>query len=63
VEDFISAFEHLYFQTEGMTNAFFHECFISGLKDELKSWVLMARHQTWLDATTCAKEAQQVVFS
>jgi hypothetical protein len=35
VEDFISSFEHLDFQTKGMLDDFFRECFISGLKDEI----------------------------
>ena len=42
IEDFISSFERLAFRTEGMTNAFFRECFISGLKDEIRAHVLMA---------------------
>jgi hypothetical protein len=42
VEDFIVAFEHLAFRTEGMTDAFFRECFISGLKEEIWAHVLMA---------------------
>jgi hypothetical protein len=42
VEDFIAAFERLAFQTEGMIDAFFHKCFISGLKDEIQAHVLMA---------------------
>jgi hypothetical protein len=35
VEDFITSFEHLAFIMEGMSDAFFRECFISGLKDEI----------------------------
>jgi hypothetical protein len=35
VEDFITSFEHLAFRMEGMTDVFFWECFISGLKDEI----------------------------
>jgi hypothetical protein len=35
IEDFIAAFECLDFRTEGMTDAFFRECFISGLKEEI----------------------------
>jgi hypothetical protein len=35
VEDFITAFDHLAFRTEGMLDAFFRECFISGIKDEI----------------------------
>jgi hypothetical protein len=41
VEDFITAFERLDFRTEGMTDAFFRDCFISGLEDEIQAHVLM----------------------
>jgi hypothetical protein len=58
VEYFIAAFEHLAFQTEGMSDAFFRECFISGLKDEIRVHVLMARPQSWVEATKRDKEAQ-----
>jgi hypothetical protein len=51
VEDFIAAFECLTFRTEGMSDAFFRECFISGLKDEIRAHVLMARPQIWVEAT------------
>jgi hypothetical protein len=63
VEDFIAAFEHLAFRTEGMTDAFFRECFISGLKEDIRAHVLMARPTTWVEATKKAKEAQQIVSS
>jgi hypothetical protein len=63
VEDFIAAFERLAFRTEGMTDAFFRECFISGLKEEIQAHVLMARPTTWVEATKKAKEAQQIVSS
>jgi hypothetical protein len=63
VEDFIVAFEHLAFRTEGMIDAFFHECFISGLKEEIRSHVLMARPSSWVEDTKKSKEAQQVVSS
>jgi hypothetical protein len=63
VEDFIAAFKRLDFQTEGMSDAFFRECFISGLKDEIRSHVLMARPQSWVEATKRDKESQQVVSS
>jgi hypothetical protein len=42
VEDFIADFEHLDFRTEGMSDAFFLDCFISGLKDDIRGHVLMA---------------------
>jgi hypothetical protein len=58
VEDFIASFECLAFQTEGMTDAFFRECFISGLKEEIQAHVLMAHPSTWVEATKRDKEAQ-----
>ena len=42
VEDFIVSFEQLDFWTEDMSDAFFQECFISGLKDDIHARVLMA---------------------
>jgi hypothetical protein len=46
-----------------MSDAFFRECFISGLKDDIWAHILMARPQSWVEATKRAKEAQQVVSS
>jgi hypothetical protein len=63
IEDFIAAFERLTFRTEGMIDAFFRECFISGLKEEIRAHVLMARPTTWVEATKKAKEAQHIVSS
>jgi exoribonuclease II len=63
VEDFIAAFEQLAFLTEGMNDAFFRECFISGLKEDIWAHVLMARPTTWVEATKKAKEAQKIVSS
>jgi hypothetical protein len=63
VEEFIATFEHLAFRIEGMSDAFFQECFISGLKDEIQDHVLMDWPESWVEATKRAKEAQQVVSS
>jgi hypothetical protein len=43
VEDFIAFFERPGFRTEGMSNDFFLEWFIGGLKDEICGHVLMAQ--------------------
>jgi hypothetical protein len=51
VEDFIVAFDHLDFRTKGISDAFFMECFISGLKDEICAHVLMSCPLTWLEST------------
>jgi hypothetical protein len=61
MEDFIVAFEHLDFWIEGMSDAFFQEFFISGLKDEIQAHVLMAQPQSWVEVTKRAKEAQHVL--
>jgi hypothetical protein len=63
MEYFIATFECLDFRTEGMSDAFFRECFISGLKDEIQAHVLVAQPQIWLESTKRDKEAQQVVSS
>ena len=42
---------------------FLESFFISGLKDEIRAHVLMARLESWVEATKRAKEAQQVVSS
>jgi hypothetical protein len=44
-----------------MSDAFFQECFISDLKDEIQAHVLMAHPESWVEATKRDKEAQQVV--
>jgi hypothetical protein len=46
-----------------MNDAFFRECFISGLKEEIQAHVLMARPASWVEATKKYKEAQQIVSS
>jgi hypothetical protein len=56
IEYFIAAFE-------GMTDAFFRERFISGLKEEIRAHVLMDRPSNWVEAAKRDKEAQQVVSS
>jgi len=61
VEDYISSFEQLVFCIEGMSNTFFWEFFISGLKEEICTQVLMAHPTTWLKATQWAKEEKQVI--
>jgi hypothetical protein len=63
MEHYLSMYGIMDFRTEGMSNDFFRECFISGLKDDICTHVLMAWPQSWVDATKRAKEAQHVVSS
>jgi hypothetical protein len=46
-----------------MSDAFFRECFNNSLKDEIRAHVLMARPESWVEATKRDKEAQKFVFS
>jgi hypothetical protein len=46
-----------------MADAFFRECFISGLKEEIRAHVFMDRPTMWVEATKKAKEAQQILSS
>jgi hypothetical protein len=52
----LASFECLNFQTKGMSDAFSQECFIYGLKDEIRAHVLMARSKSWVEATKRDKE-------
>jgi hypothetical protein len=63
MEDFIVSFEHLAFRTKGMTNDFFRECFISGIKDAIRAHIIMALPQIWLEANKCAKDEKQVILA
>jgi hypothetical protein len=63
VEDFIASFERLAFRTKGMIDAFFRECFISGLKEKIQAHVLMAQPSSWMAATKKDKEEKQVISS
>jgi hypothetical protein len=63
VEDFITSFDHLDFRTKGMADAFFMECFINGIKDEICAHVLMECPHTCLEATQQSKEEQQIISS
>lgn len=59
--DFITAFEQLAIRTEGLSNEFYLECFISGLKDTIKAHVCMHHLATWLQACHLAKEAETIL--
>eukprot|EP00253_Pinus_taeda_P010028 PITA_10028 len=55
VEEYINAFESLAFRTKGLTNEFYMECFISGLKEAIKAQVLLYHPPTWMEACQVAR--------
>ena len=63
VKDFITTFEQLAVRTENLTDTFYMECFISGLKEAIQAQVRMQRPATWLEACKRALEAELVIKS
>jgi hypothetical protein len=60
IEEFISTFEFIPIYTECMSDTFFKEFFIIGLKERIHAQVLMAHPTSWLEASQRAQEAQKV---
>jgi hypothetical protein len=54
VSYFIMTFEQLAIRTEGLSDEFYLECFLSGLKDAIKAHVSMHHPTTWLQACQLA---------
>eukprot|EP00253_Pinus_taeda_P036388 PITA_36388 len=50
VDGYIIAFEALAFHTRGLSNVFYTECFISGLKEAIKAHVQLHHPPTWIEA-------------
>jgi len=56
--DYIVAFEQLVIWAEGLGDAFYLECFISGLKEVIQAHVRMHHPYTWLEACNKAIEVE-----
>jgi hypothetical protein len=61
VSDFITMFEQLAIRTEGLSDEFYLECFISGLKEAIWAHVSMHHPITWLQACQLAWEAETIL--
>jgi hypothetical protein len=48
IQDFIMTFEQLAIRTEGLSDEFYLECFISGLKEAIRAHVSKRDPTTWL---------------
>ena len=59
VTDFIVTFEKLAIRTEGLSNEFYLECFISGSKEVIH--VIGGNPITWLQACTLALEVETIL--
>ena len=61
VDEYITAFEALAFRTWGLSDAFYTECFISGLKEAIKAQVLLHHPPTWTEACKVARNMERVL--
>eukprot|EP00253_Pinus_taeda_P027555 PITA_27555 len=63
VQEYIKAFEALAFRTGGLTDEFYLECFISGLKDAIQAHVGLQHPVSWLVACKIACEVEHVLVA
>jgi hypothetical protein len=61
VEEYISAFETLAFRTKNLTDEFYMECFISGLKEAIKAQVLLHHPPTLNEACQVARKVERAL--
>lgn len=61
VREYQTEFEKLANHTEGLSDEFFRSCFVSGLKDALRSEVKMFRPTTMMEALGLAKLAEDKI--
>lgn len=61
VDEYITAFEALAFRTWGLSDVFYTECFISGLKEAIKSKVLLHHPPTWTEACKVARDVERAL--
>jgi hypothetical protein len=61
VTDFIMTFEQLDIHTKGLSDEFYLECFINGLKEAIKAHVNMHHPTTWLQACQLARKEETIL--
>jgi len=61
VDEYIIAFEALAFRTWGLSDVFYTECFISGLKEAIKAQVLLHHPPTWTKACKVARNVERAL--
>eukprot|EP00253_Pinus_taeda_P036679 PITA_36679 len=61
LDENITAFEALAFRTWGLSDVFYTECFISGLKEAIKAHVQLHHPPTWLEACKVARDVERAL--
>ena len=63
MDEYITSFEALAFGTRGLSDVFYMECFISGLKEAIKAQVLLHHPPTWTEACKVARNVECVLVA
>eukprot|EP00253_Pinus_taeda_P015118 PITA_15118 len=61
MDEYITAFEALDFHTRGLSDVFYMECFIIGLKEAIKAHVQIHQPPTWLEACKVARDVERAL--
>lgn len=61
MDEYIIAFEALAFRTRGLSDVFYTECFISGLKEAIKAQVLLHHPPTWTEDCKMAHNVERAL--
>eukprot|EP00253_Pinus_taeda_P002438 PITA_02438 len=61
LNEYITAFEALAFRTQHLSDEFYTECFISGLKEAIKAQVLLHHPPTWSEACQVARKVERAI--
>eukprot|EP00253_Pinus_taeda_P023718 PITA_23718 len=61
VGEYITTFEALAFRTWGLSDGFYTECFISGLREAIKAQVLLHHPPTWIEACKVARNVESAL--
>eukprot|EP00253_Pinus_taeda_P003780 PITA_03780 len=61
VDEYITAFEALAFRTQHLSDEFYTECFISGLKEAIKAQVLLHHPPTWSEACQVTRKVERPI--
>eukprot|EP00253_Pinus_taeda_P017878 PITA_17878 len=61
VDEYITTFEALAFRTRGLSDVFYMECFISGLKEAIKAHVQLHHPPTWIEACKVDRNVERAL--
>ena len=61
VDEYVTAFEALAFCTRDLSDAFYTECFINHLKEDIQAHVRLHHPPTWLEACKVARNVERAL--